>query len=82
MANVGFAPREVRLVILTAGPRARRPRRRAAPAARAYSPERRSRSSISLGLLAVLATITTIQRIVVTLNQASPSRDSHSSMEH
>ena len=70
MANVGLAPREVRLVILTVGVvlaglmggvQVRRHRRHASPMAR----------SGPLGLLVVLATITTIQRIVVTLRQAS-----------
>jgi phosphatidylglycerophosphate synthase len=58
MANVGFAPREVRLVILTAG--------LVLAGLAGTTP-----LAIALGLLALLATITTIQRIVVTLNQAS-----------
>ena len=67
MANVGFAPREVRLVILTVGLGLRGvwpPRTTACADARAAS------RSASLGS-SLLATITTIQRIVVTLNQAS-----------
>ena len=68
-------PREVRIVILTLGlvlaglvgtSAATRRVRASAP--------RRSTSlvlELALGLIAVLATITTIQRIVVTLNQAS-----------
>ena len=77
MANVGLAPREIRIVILTIGllgagmlpappgghERARRARLSAARRAR--------RSSAALGLIAVLATITVIQRIVATINQAS-----------
>jgi CDP-diacylglycerol--glycerol-3-phosphate 3-phosphatidyltransferase len=66
MANVGFAPREVRLVILTVGLVLAGIAGGVAPAAGGTLP-----LAISLGLLALLATITTIQRIVVTLNQAS-----------
>jgi len=78
MANVGLAPREVRLVILTAGliiaglvgsgidtsscPTC---------AGGAPYPSNALALDITLGLIAILATITTIQRIVVTLNQAS-----------
>ena len=57
MANVGLAPREVRLVILTVGV--------------ALAGVSLTILAVSLGLIAVLATITTIQRIVVTLGQAS-----------
>jgi phosphatidylglycerophosphate synthase len=76
MANVGFAPREVRLVILTLGlvlvgitgfPLAAE-----VPGTGdvTYSTSG-AILAIALGILALLATITTIQRIVVTLNQAS-----------
>ncbi len=57
MANVGLAPREVRLVILTVGV--------------ALAGASLTILAFSLGLIAILATITTIQRIVVTLGQAS-----------
>ena len=57
MANVGLAPREVRLVILTVGV--------------ALAGVSLTILAVSLGLIVVLATITTIQRIVVTLRQAS-----------
>lgn len=56
MANVGLAPREVRLVILTVGV--------------ALAGVSLAILAVSLALIAILATITTIQRIVVTLNQA------------
>jgi phosphatidylglycerophosphate synthase len=58
MANIGLAPREVRIAILTVG-------LVLAGIAGAITP-----LAIALGLIAVLATITTIQRIVVTINQA------------
>ncbi len=61
MANVGFAPREVRLVGLTAG-------LLIAGTAGTQTPQV---LEATLALLALLATITTVQRIVVTLNQAS-----------
>ena len=78
MANVGLAPREVRIVILTLGligagiagttsPDDRVRTRRAGPPTRPAS----LALEIALGLIAVLATITTIQRIVATINQAS-----------
>jgi phosphatidylglycerophosphate synthase len=57
MANVGLAPREVRLVILTAGV--------------ALAGVNLGILGFTLGLIVVLASITTIQRIVVTLRQAS-----------
>jgi CDP-diacylglycerol--glycerol-3-phosphate 3-phosphatidyltransferase len=67
MANVGLAPREIRIVILTLGlvlagllP---------ASADGASHPNVIA-LELALGLIAVLATITTIQRIVVTSNQA------------
>jgi CDP-diacylglycerol--glycerol-3-phosphate 3-phosphatidyltransferase len=67
MANVGFAPREVRLVILTAGLVI------AGIAGTGSDPGNPTNAlvlDITLGLIALLATITTIQRVVVTLNQA------------
>ena len=70
MANVGLAPREIRIVILTIGlvlagllP---------ATADGAATPPNVVALELALGLIAVLATITTIQRIVVTWNQARP----------
>ncbi len=75
MANVGLAPREVRLVILTlglvlAGVLPGLPADTSAPGAMAYPPNALALEA-ALGLIAVLATITTLQRIVVTLRQAS-----------
>lgn len=67
MANVGLAPREVRLVIITVG---------LVWAGIAGVGPTGSGGLVleaSLGLIAVLATITTIQRIVATLRQASAS---------
>jgi phosphatidylglycerophosphate synthase len=71
MANVGLAPREIRIVILTIGlvlagllP---------AAADGAATPPNAIALELALGLIAVLATITTIQRIVVTWNQARPT---------
>lgn len=60
MANVGLAPREVRIVILTAG----------LVLAGLWST---TALGVALGLIAVLATVTTIQRILVTINQARTS---------
>jgi len=57
MANVGLAPREVRLMILTVGVM--------------LAGVSLTILAIALGLIVVLATITTVQRIVVTLRQAS-----------
>jgi CDP-diacylglycerol--glycerol-3-phosphate 3-phosphatidyltransferase len=67
MANVGFAPREVRLVILTAGLVIAGI---AGTGSDAANPTNALVLDVTLGLLALLATITTIQRVVVTLNQA------------
>ena len=61
MANVGLAPREVRLVVLTAG----------LLLAGIAGGSTALVLEVTLGLLALLATITTVQRIVVTLNQAA-----------
>jgi phosphatidylglycerophosphate synthase len=74
MANVGLAPREVRLVILTlglvvAGLLPGLPADTSAPGAQAY-PLSALALEAALGLIAVLATITTIQRIVATVGQA------------
>ncbi|MCJ7709951.1 MAG: CDP-alcohol phosphatidyltransferase family protein [Chloroflexi bacterium] len=57
MANVGLAPREVRLVILTVGVM--------------LTGVSVDILGFALGLIVILATITTIQRIVVTLRQAA-----------
>jgi len=57
MANVGLAPREVRLVILALGV--------------VLAGVSLTILAVALAAIAVLATITTIQRIVVTLRQAS-----------
>ena len=77
MANVGLAPREVRLVILTiglllAGILPGFPADTSQPGAQAY-PLNAPALEAALGLIAVLATITTIQRIVATLRQAAAS---------
>jgi len=76
MANVGLAPREVRLVILTAGlilagllgPSAQSSC--ATCAGGTTYPVNMLVLEIALGLIALLATITTIQRIVATLRQS------------
>jgi phosphatidylglycerophosphate synthase len=74
MANVGLAPREVRIVILTIGLVAAGllpgvPTDTSGSGGGAY-PTNVIALELALGLIAVLATITTIQRIVVTMNQA------------
>jgi phosphatidylglycerophosphate synthase len=74
MANVGLAPREVRIVILTIGLVAAGllpglPTDGSGSGGGAY-PTNVIALELALGLIAVLATITTIQRIVVTMNQA------------
>ena len=74
MANVGLAPREVRIVILTIGLIAAGllpglPTDASGAGGAAY-PANAIALELALGLIAVLATITTIQRIVVTMNQA------------
>jgi hypothetical protein len=74
MANVGLAPREIRIVILTVGligaGIAGTPR--ALPGSGLFdSPLGVLILDAALGLIAVLATITVIQRIVATINQAS-----------
>ena len=76
MANVGLAPREIRIVILTLG--------LLGAGIAGTTAETSARGSgvvdtpvgvlileAALGLIAVLATITVIQRIVATINQAS-----------
>jgi hypothetical protein len=75
MANVGLAPREVRLVILTlglvlAGLLPGFPTDTSTPGGMAY-PLNALALEAALGLIALLASITTVQRIVVTLRQAS-----------
>ena len=74
MANVGLAPREVRIVILTIGLIAAGllpglPTD-ASGAGGAEYPTNVIVLELALSLIAVLATITTIQRVVVTMNQA------------
>jgi phosphatidylglycerophosphate synthase len=75
MAAVGLAPREVRMVILTIGLIAAGllpglPPDTDAPGAMAY-PLSAIALEVSLGLIFVLATITTIQRILHTVRQAA-----------
>jgi phosphatidylglycerophosphate synthase len=75
MAAVGLAPREVRIVILTIGLIAAGllpgfPADTSTPGAMAY-PLSALALEVSLGLIAVLATITTIQRILHTVRQAA-----------
>jgi hypothetical protein len=67
MANVGLAPREVRIVILTIGLVAAG--LLGTTGAGSY-PTGVVALEVSIGLIAILATITTIQRIVVTTRQA------------
>lgn len=74
MANVGLAPREVRIAILTlglvlAGLLPGIPEDMNTPGAMAY-PLSALALEAALGLIAVLATVTTIQRIVHTISQA------------
>jgi phosphatidylglycerophosphate synthase len=77
MANVGLAPREVRLVILTAGLilaglLSGTPASTCDTCAGAVPyPLNSLVLEAALGLIAVLATITTVQRIVATLRQAA-----------
>ena len=78
MANVGLAPREVRIVILTlgllaAGILGTSIETAGNGAGGAAYPLGVLALELALGLIAVLATITVIQRIVVTINQASRS---------
>ncbi len=75
MAAVGVMPREVRLVILRSGPHpCRRPRRRssstAARSCPATSPRAAAVLAIALGIIAIGATITVIQRILHVRSQA------------
>jgi len=83
MANVGLAPREVRIVILTIGLVLTGIQGTANPLLRLQTYALPGGIEValpwagqvwlmwSLGLIAVLATITTIQRIIHTINQAS-----------
>ena len=78
MANVGLAPREVRIVILTVAMiltavMAARPSPTPVGADVTWSLGRPA-LAIGLGLIALLATITTIQRIVHVVGQPSPAR--------
>lgn len=75
MANVGLAPREVRIVILTLGLLAAGllpgfPADAGEGAGGAAYPLHALALEAALGLIVVLATITVIQRIVVTVRQA------------
>jgi phosphatidylglycerophosphate synthase len=75
MANIGLAPREVRIIILTIGLIAAGvlpgfPEDTDLPGALAYPPSALALEG-ALALIAILATITTIQRIVHTINQAA-----------
>lgn len=76
MANVGLAPREVRLVILTVGlvlaGLLTGPQPVGGAGGMAY-PLNALALEAALGLIAVLATVTTVQRIVATLRQAGAS---------
>ena len=74
MANVGLAPREVRIVILTAGlllagilPGAADDGRGTPPSVVALE--------VALGLIAALATITTLQRILHVVRQPQPTSE-------
>lgn len=69
MANIGLAPREVRIVILTIGLIGAGVFGTSATGADV--PTGLVVLEAALGLIAILATITVIQRIVVTINQAS-----------
>ena len=75
VANVGLAPREIRIVILTLGLLgagiAGTPPETAASSLLVNAPLGVLILDAALGLIAVLATITVIQRIVATVNQAS-----------
>lgn len=75
MANVGLAPREVRIAILTVGLIAAGllpgfPEQTGGAGGAAY-PDSALALEAALGLIAVLATVTTIQRIVHTIRQAA-----------
>jgi phosphatidylglycerophosphate synthase len=75
MANVGLAPREIRIVILTLGLLgagiAGTTAETAGGAGGASTPLGVLVLEAALGLIAVLATITVVQRVVATINQAS-----------
>jgi CDP-diacylglycerol--glycerol-3-phosphate 3-phosphatidyltransferase len=76
MANVGLAPREVRIVILTLGLVAAGllpglPADTGTGAGGLAYPLNALALEVSLGLIAILATLTTVQRIVHTINQAA-----------
>jgi phosphatidylglycerophosphate synthase len=78
MASVGFAPREVRIVILTIGLIAAGllpgPWEDGVGAGSAAYPLTVLALEVSLGLIAILATLTTIQRIIHTIRQASKAQ--------
>jgi phosphatidylglycerophosphate synthase len=69
MANIGLAPREIRIVILTLGLIGAGLFGTAAQGA--ATPTGVVVLELALGLIAILGTVTVIQRIVVTINQAS-----------
>jgi phosphatidylglycerophosphate synthase len=69
MANIGLAPREIRIVILTIGLIGAG--LLGTHAESADTPPGVVVLEAALGLIAILATITVIQRIVATINQAS-----------
>jgi phosphatidylglycerophosphate synthase len=76
MANVGLAPREIRIVILTAGLLLAGVLSRVADDGHGTPPNIVA-LEIALGLIAVLATITTIQRILHVVRQPQPSSEEH-----
>lgn len=76
MANVGLAPREVRLVILTVGLLVAGGLSDTGPVRHGTPPDLVA-LEIALGLIAVLATITTLQRILHVVRQPQPSSEEH-----
>ena len=76
MANVGLAPREIRIVILTVGLLLAGVLSRV-PDDGHGTPPNIVALEIALGLIAVLATITTIQRILHVVRQPQPASEEH-----
>jgi phosphatidylglycerophosphate synthase len=76
MANVGLAPREIRIVILTGGLLLAGVLSRV-PDDGHGTPPNIAALVIALGLIAVLATITTIQRILHVVRQPQPASEEH-----
>ena len=74
MANVGLAPREVRIVILTAGLLLAGILPGAADGGRGTPPSVVA-LEVALGLIAALATITTLQRILHVVRQPQPTSE-------